>query len=469
MRKVDVAIIGAGSAGLSARREVLKKTDNYVVIDDGILGTTCARVGCMPSKVLIQVATDYERRRKFEEEGIYGAEDLSINTKEVMAHIRKLRDRFVRGVSEGMSSWMTDANFIKKRAKFETANILDLGDEKIEADKIIIATGSTPIIPKELEGFSKYIITTDRFFELEDLPKSMAVLGLGVIGIELGQALHRIGVDVVGIARRRLIAGVTDPELREYVTRKFSEEMTLCYTGIQSVEEVGNQLKIVTEEAEYLVDNILVTAGRRANISSLALENIDNNLDSRGLPDFCLETFKLKSHNHIFIVGDTTGQRPILHEASDEGKIAGYNAVSESHTPFKTRVPLEITFSDPNIASVGKKYEDLMNEGIRFSTGEVSFEGQGRSIVKLKEIGLLKVYGDSKTGKLLGATLFAPDGEHLAHLLAWAISMDLTVNETLALPFYHPVIEEGLRTALRDLRDQVDEVQPPIEVYPLNS
>lgn len=469
MRKVDVAIIGAGSAGLSARRQVVKKTNNYVVIDDGILGTTCARVGCMPSKVLIQVAEDFNRRSKFSEEGIYGGENLSLNTKEVMQHVRKLRDRFVRAVSSGMATWTNDDVLIRKRASFIDDHTLDLGDEKIQADKIIIATGSRPVIPKELEEYKEFLINTDHFFELEELPKSMAVIGLGVIGIELGQALHRLGVNVLGIARRKIIAGVTDPEVREYVTDKFAVKMNITYKGIQTIERVGDQLKITTDLGETLVDKVLVTAGRKANVDNMGLENIGCTLDSRGIPEFCSETFKIKEKPHLFIVGDVSGQRPILHEASDEGNIAGLNAVADSHTPFKVRTALEVTFSDPNIAAVGMKYTDLKNQGIAFSEGKVSFEGQGRSIVKLKEIGLLKVYGETKTGKLLGAELFAPDGEHLAHLLAWVISMNMTVNEVLALPFYHPVIEEGLRTALRDLRDKVQERQLPIEIYPLNS
>ena len=118
---------------------------------------------------------------------------------------------------------------------------------------------------------------------------------------------------------------------------------------------------------------------------------------------------------------------------------------------FKRRVSLGITFSDPNIATIGKRHSQLVAEGAQFVTGEVSFEGQGRSIVKLKEKGILHIYGEKNTGQLLGAELFAPDGEHLAHLISWAISLNLSAQEALRLPFYHPVIEEGLRTALRDL------------------
>jgi dihydrolipoamide dehydrogenase len=466
VRKVDVAIIGAGSAGLSARREVAKKTDNYVVIDDGILGTTCARVGCMPSKVLIQVAQDFDRRFKLAEQGIHGGENLTLDRKQVMAHVRKLRDRFVRAVMGGMDSWMDDTHFIAKRAHFIDDHVLDLGDEKIHAEKIIIATGSRPIIPKELENHRDFILTTDFLFEEKELPKKMAVIGLGVIGIELGQALHRLGIDVIGIARRRIIAGVSDPKLSDYVTSKFSEQMNISYEGIEECHERKDKLIIKTGGKDYEVDKVLVTAGRTPNVTGMGLENLGLDLSYKGIPQYDMGTFALKEKDHIYIVGDVNGLRPILHEASDQGKTAGFNAVN-GKTPFIHRTPIEITFSDPNIAAVGCRYEDLKNQGADFAIGEVSFEGQGRSIVKLKEIGMLRVYGDKKSGKLLGAELMAPDGEHLAHLLSWAISQEMTVNQVLSLPFYHPVVEEGLRTALRDLRDKVEETPPPIEIYPV--
>ena len=125
MKKLDVVIIGAGTAGLSARREIEKKTDSYIVIDDGPLGTTCARVGCMPSKVLIQVADDYHRRLSLAEEGINGASTLSLDGKKVMQHVRKLRDRFVRGVMGGMDEW-TDGRLVRGRATLVDKNTVEV-------------------------------------------------------------------------------------------------------------------------------------------------------------------------------------------------------------------------------------------------------------------------------------------------------------------------------------------------------
>lgn len=463
MKKVKIAIIGAGSAGLSARREVAKVTDDYVVINSGPLGTTCARVGCMPSKVLIQAANDFHRRHKFLEQGIFGSDSLSIDTTKTMKHVRSLRDRFVRGVTNDMQSW-TGKHLISKKAKLIGKNEIDCEGEIIFAEKIILAAGSRPTVPAVLENVKDFLITTDEIFEQEQLPGSVLVLGLGVIGLELGQALSRLGIKVHGVTRSRRLAGISDPKLNDYVIEKMSEEFPIHFGGIKSVRENGSQLDIEVENSNFSVDKILLASGRRSNLDQLNLESLNINLNEYGFPEFDKTTFQLKDAQNIFIAGDLTGEKQILHEASDEGKIVGFNAVNDMKG-FKSRTPLTITFSDPNIAEVGQGYGALEKSGAEFEIGEVSFEGQGRSIVKLKEKGMLRVYGDRSSGKLLGAEMFGPECEHIAHLLSWVIEQNLTVNEVLSFPFYHPVIEEGLRTALRDLRSKVQQVQPDLEVF----
>lgn len=464
MKEYDVVIIGAGSGGLSARREVAKKTDNYLLLDPGPLGTTCARVGCMPSKVLIQVANDFYRRKKFSEEGIKGADSLSIDIPLAMRHVRKLRDRFVRGVVGDMESWMQD-KLLAKKAILTGPNELDCEGEKIKAKKIIIAAGSRPSIPKALENFKSYLISTDQIFEQIDLPKKVAVIGLGVIGLELGQAMKRLGVKITMVGRRKVFAGITDPKLNEYVASKFMEEFDISLDGIDEVFEKGNQLAIKSGEREILVDKVILATGRDSNIDKVGIENLSIKLKPNGVPAFSSETFQLEEYPHIFLAGDITAEKQILHEASDEGRIAGYNSVNPIK-PFQTRTPLAITFCDPNIASVGMSYQELFEQKRDFVVGEVSFEGQGRSIVKLKEIGMLRIYGEKKTGEILGVEMFGPDAEHIAHLLSWVIEQKLDVKKVLSFPFYHPVIEEGLRTALRDLRSKTEIEVSDLEIYP---
>ena len=168
----------------------------------------------MPSKVLIQVANDFHRRHKLQEMGIRGGENLEVDSKQVMQHVRKLRDRFVRGVLGSFEDWR-HTHLIQKKAILKDRNTLDLGDETIVAKKIILAPGSSPIVPEAWRPYEKYLMETDSFFELEDLPKSMAVIGLGVIGIELGQALSRLGVQVQAFSTNKAIGGLSDPVLQD--------------------------------------------------------------------------------------------------------------------------------------------------------------------------------------------------------------------------------------------------------------
>jgi dihydrolipoamide dehydrogenase len=455
MKEYDVIIIGAGTAGLSARREVAKVTDNYLVVEAGKLGTTCARVGCMPSKVIIQVAKDFSRRKRFDEVGIKGGEALSIDLDQVMAHVRILRDRFVGGVISSMKEWEDKLRL--KRATFVDSHTLDLEGEQVKGKKIIIATGSRPIIPKPFEPFKNFLWTTDDFFESESLPYSIAVIGLGVIGAELGQALARLGIDVKGFSKGRQIGGISDPVINDYIIKKWEDDFPLHLDGVE-VEGISpnNKLLLKSDDQFFEVDKALMAVGRKQTVDLLGLREIGVPFNSRGIPEVDRKTMQIKEFPHLFLPGDANAYRPILHEAADEGKIAGFNAVSEVQC-FQHREPLGITFTSPNLAFVGKKHSELTSDKVSFVTGQVSFEGQGRSIVNLQEQGLLHVYADSHSGKILGAEMQAPDGEHIAHLLSWAISLNLTVDETLKLPFYHPVIEEGLRTALRDCASQVKE------------
>ena len=464
MKKVKVAIIGAGTAGLSARREVSKVTDDYVVIDGGKLGTTCARVGCMPSKVLIQAANDYARRKVFVEEGIHGGDNLTVDYQGVMHFVRKLRDRFVRGVFSDMESWKE--KLIQNYASFIDAHTLDLGDEKIQAEKIIIATGSTPVVPKPWQEYQQHLIDTDQFFELDTLPQKIVVIGLGVIGIELGQALHKLGLDVTLVGLGKSIGGVTDPKLQDYIAEKYALQMSISFDGadIKGVDH-NNKLKVEIDGNIKTFDKAILALGRKPNYEKLNFDALNLNYNEKKVPLYSETTYQIEGYPHIYLVGDNNIQRPLLHEAADQGRIAGYNAARQEQHCFQKRTFLAITFSDPNIAVIGQSYEKLTQEKTDFTIGEVSFEGQGRSIVKSHEQGLLRIYACTNTGKILGVELQAPDGEHLAHLLSWAISNHMSVDEVLAMPFYHPTVEEGVRTALRDVSRKLNIENTEIELF----
>ncbi len=464
IREVEVAIIGAGSAGLFALSQVKRKTENYVLINGGELGTTCARVGCMPSKVLIQIAEDFHRRTLFTREGIEGGEKLSVDIPASMEHVQDMRDMFVERTL-GVTDALDDSHFIDGYATFVSIDTLEVNGEQIRAKKIVIATGSAPVIPAIWQNFADDIVTTDDFFEMESLPASMAVIGLGSIGLEIGQSLHRLGVEVVGIDQLKHIARLDDAMVNQQAITIIGKGFPLWLGVGATLEKVDGGIRVSAGEQSVVVEKILASLGRRPNLESLNLAAIGMPLDERGIPVYNPLTMQV-GDLPIFIAGDVNADRPLLHEAGHEGRVAGYNAVYDGVQAFKRKTPLAITFCDPNIASVGATLSSL-NEA-EIAIGEIAFAPVGRALILGNNRGLLRLYVRKVDGLLLGASMCCVRGEHLAHLLTWSIEQGLTVFDMLKMPFYHPVIEEALQAALYNVLSKLDIKQDVAELEKIN-
>jgi len=444
MRKVDVAIIGAGSAGLSALSEVRKETDNFVIINHGPYGTSCARVACMPTKALIDAARAYQGRLFLPEIGVAGVAGLAIDIPAVLRHVRRLRDGFVSGMvkeTEGLGD-----KSITATARFAEPDVIRVNDTLIKAGRVVIATGSTPVFPEEWHQFGPRFLTTDEIFEQLDLPGRMAVVGLGPSGLEFAQALHYLGIQVSAFEAGSLVGGLSDPEVNRCAVEKLASEFALHRQVKVEIAAAGEELVLRHGGQETRVDRVLLTMGRRPALAGLGLEQVGVALGPRGVPAHDPETMRIAGFP-IYIAGDANNDRPILHEAVDEGHIAGYNAVRSEDHCFKRRTGLAITFTEPNIARVGRSFASL-KEG-EYVVGDYDFGGQSRARMSGSNHGCLRLYAARENGRLLGAEMAAPAGEHLAHLLAWSIGRKATLFDMLQQPCYHPVVEEGLRTAIR--------------------
>ncbi len=459
-REVDVAIIGAGSAGLFALSQIRKQTDNYVLINGGELGTTCARVGCMPSKVLIQVADDFHRRKIFEREGIEGGEHLEMDMAEAMEHVQDLRDVFV-DQTLGTTDEMDEDHLIDGYAKFITSDTLEVNGQQIKAGSIVIATGSSPIIPAAWNEFADDIITTDEVFELDALPASVAVIGLGSIGLEIGQALSRLGVEVIGIDQLDVVAQLQDPVVNKSIIDILGKEFPLWLGTAAQLEKAENGIRVTCGEKEVVVEKVFASLGRKPNLEQLGLEQLPIAIDDRGVPIYDPLTMQV-GNLPIFIAGDVNSDLAILHEAGHEGRVAGYNATRKEVTAFKRKTKFGITFCDPNIATVGAQPGELNEADI--VTGEMQFGPVGRALIIGKNRGVLRIYVQRSNGKLLGAAMACVKGENLAHLLAWSVQQNLTVFDLLKMPFYHPVIEEALQAVLYSVLGELEIKQDVVEL-----
>jgi dihydrolipoamide dehydrogenase len=454
---VDVAIIGTGTAGLAAYRAARVHHKRVVLVEGGPYGTTCARVGCMPSKLLIAAADSAHAVAAAPGFGVHPG-PLRIDGPAVMARVRVERDRFVGFVLDGVNA-LPNEDKLRGHARFTSATSLQVDQHtSIKAGSVVIATGSTPVLPPALRGGLPGVITSDDVFEWTDLPASVAVIGSGIIGLELGQALARLGVQVTIYARSGSVAQLTDRDVVAAAAKTLALELDLRFHhSVLAAEQDGAQVILTVCDAAGAIksarfDKVLVAAGRSPNVADIGIETTGLALDDDGIPQFDGSTMQCGS-SAIFIAGDANNERPVLPEAADQGRIAGDNAARFPDVqPGLRRTPLAIAFTEPNIATVGTSFEALSRAGMPpFSIGSVSFENQGRSRVMLQNHGMLRVYGEHGTGRFLGAELVGPRAEHLAHLLAWACQSRMTVKQMLDLPYYHPVVEEGVRTALREL------------------
>ncbi len=450
VERVEVAIVGAGTAGLAALREVRKKTNDFVLINAPPYGTTCARVGCMPSKALIAAANAFHSRTKLEEFGIGGGDALAADIPAVLRRVRALRDHFVSDVLSATED--LGSRNVTGHARLDGPNRLIVGDRVIEADQIVLAPGSSPIVPEPWRVFGHRILTSDTLFEQEDLPPRIGVIGLGAIGVEIAQALARLGLEVHGFDGGERMAGISDQKVAE-VTRDALAAEFKVHLGVEvELAEAEGGIEMRWRSGSIVVDRVVAAVGRRPNIEGLGLDTLDVPLDAKGMPEVDHSTMRIAA-TPVLLAGDANGEKPLLHEGADDGHIAGLNATSEEPLRFARRVPLSVVFCDPEVVSVGQRAEELDPETIL--TGEANFATQGRARTMQQNRGLLRLYAARRDGRLLGAEMVVPAGEHMSHLLALAIGQELTTHDLLRMPFYHPTLEEGLRTALRALAHEL--------------
>lgn len=452
--KTTVLIVGGGTAGLSAHAECRRAGVDALLVNAGPWGTTCARVGCMPSKLLLAAAHAAHHAESMDELGVR-ASGVAVDGEAVMQRVQRERDRFVSGVVSGMDRIPLEqrrdgrVQFLDKgRARIDDT-------EEVHFERVVIATGSSPFVPKALAPAEDRLLTSDDLFDLPTLPASIAVIGSGVIGMELGQALSRLGVRTTILDLKPTLGWTTDRALDASMLAHFNETLDLRLGALNLAAErtdSGVRLTWDTEEQSghsLEASMLLVATGRTPNLDGLAVDKLGVYLPTRGPLPVDPETLQW-GELPLFFAGDVNGTRPLLHEASDEGHIAGHNAaIWPKVRRAPRRTPLLIVFTDPQFARAGAAICDLIPE--ETVLGTVDFGRQGRARVMNRAVGRAHLYADVRTRKLVAAQIFGPEAEHLGHLMAWAIDAGDTVDTLLTRPFYHPVLEEGLRTALRDL------------------
>ena len=457
---VDVAVIGAGTAGMNAYSTLRKAGAHAVLIDQGPLGTTCARAGCMPSKAVLQAGKRWEALRSLLP-AAHQADPLqvlpagTITPQQLWMQALATRDALVEGNIRQLHELAGD-DLLLASAHFTSAQSLLLSDGRtVQAKAFVLATGSEPVRPPELQqAIGDRLITTDELFELKEVPRSMAVVGLGPLGLEMSVALHRLGARVVATGRSPKLAQMDDPEVNAAALAYFGAQFPMAFeTQVQAERKAQGAVRFTAGALQADVDWVLAAAGRTPRVAGLQLERAGAQFDAQGR----LHWDKTTQQVHglpLFVAGDAAGDRPLMHEAAVGGVIAAQQALQWLGRPApqplrKRSVPMGMVFSDPDLATVGLRFHQLPADAVVATTRG---SGNGRSKIMQASHHVLRLYADASSRKLLGASLFCAGGEHLAHQLAWAVQRGETAESLRDLPYYHPTVEEMIDNALKELR-----------------
>ncbi|MET7246220.1 dihydrolipoyl dehydrogenase [Methylobacterium sp. EM32] len=452
----DVAVIGAGTAGIAAQAAAAKAGARAVLIERGPGGTTCARVGCMPSKLLIEAARAAHDARGTGPFGVT-TDEVRVDGAAVMRRVRALRDDFVASVFAGLDRIPQELR-VAGTARFTDPTTLLVDDHtRITAGAVVIATGSTPSLPPPLRPVADRVLTTDTLFEIETLPETLAVLGAGPVGLELAQAMARLGVRVTLLDPAGAVGGARDPKIAACAAELIGAEFDLRLGAtVESAQAAGDGVRLTWRresggQESVTVARVLAAAGRPPNLDALDLGAAGIARAEDGLPDFSPRTLQCGTAP-IFIAGDANQEHPVLHEAQRQGWIAGGNAARfpqvEAPPPWPA---FALVFTDPQIAAVGRAFDA---EAARdWIIGETAFADQGRARAMDRAAGLIRVYAEHD-GRLTGAAMVGPGIEHLAHLMAIAVQEGWNAATFLDRPFYHPTLEEGLQSAVKAVAER---------------
>jgi len=448
-KSLDVVIIGAGTAGYrpcaSCAVRPTTSSSSTTVLRHDLRG-----VGCMPSKALIEAANAFHRRGAFGNFGINGAEKLTVDIPAVLRHVRSLRDRFVGGTVTVTNE--LGPRSIAGQARFVAPDAVEVNGERLQARKIIIATGSRPIVPSAWRAFGKRILTSDDLFELDSFPSRMAVIGMGGVGVEIAQALARLGVVVVGYGRSAFVAGLTDPRVNEKAVELLRNEFSLHLGVAPVVTAHDDALHVQTATSRERVDAVFAALGRRPNIDDLGLENL-------ALPS--INTARRRSIRIRCKSRTCRSSSPAMQQAAcscftrraTKGTLRGTTRRKRRRTACRDAYRLAIVFTDPNIAIVGVRFAELDKDKI--IVGAVDFGDQGRSRMAADNFGTLRLYAGKADGSLARLRIIRAARRTFCTSIGAGDRPAVNCRQLLRMPFYHPVFEEGLRTALRDLAAQL--------------
>lgn len=449
MNRFDVIVIGAGSAGYAAARTLGGRGKKVGLVDKGPLGGLCILKGCMPSKTLLRSSDVLQLIREADELGLrVGSVEPDFSA--IMARRQRLVKGFQDYRVEGIHN-APNVTLLMGTASFVDARKVEVDGVRYEADQFIVTTGSTPTIP-DVPGLREAgFITSDEALELPEAPRTMVVLGGGVIALELGQFYARLGTKVTMLIRSDHILSQEDDDVREALEGYLREEgLEIIPYATPSRVELKNGKKVLyakigASETPFEVDEIFVATGRRPNLDALNLAAAGVETVKGLIPvDASMRT----SNPNVYAAGDCIGTYNLVHVAIYQGEIAAQNILASSGKGAPREADYRIVpyaiFTDPNFARVGLSEREAQAQGIPVVTGKYEFAelGKAECMGKGAMKGFVKLLASPETGEILGAQILGPEGADLIHELIVAMEFRCTAERLMVIPHLHPTLAE---------------------------
>ncbi|MBK8439195.1 MAG: dihydrolipoyl dehydrogenase [Rhodobacter sp.] len=451
MAQFDVIIIGAGPGGyVSAIRCAQLGLNTAVVEGRDTLGGTCLNVGCIPSKAMLNATHQlHEAHVNFEKMGLMG-----VKPKVDWERMLRYKDDVVAGNTKGIEFLFkkNKITWLKGWGTIPEAGKVKVGDDTHSAKNIVIATGSEASILPGITLDEEVIVTSTGALTLPKIPKSMVVIGAGVIGLEMGSVYARLGAEVTVVEYLDAITPGMDAEVAKSFQRILAKQGLKFVLGaaVQVVERTKKGAKVAWKlrkndaAGEVEADVVLVATGRKPYTSGLGLEALGVEMGPRG-------TIKTDDHfrtniNGLYAIGDAIAGPMLAHKAEDEG-MAVAEIMAGKHGHVNYGVIPGVVYTTPEVASVGATEEQLKEQGRAYKVGKFSFMGNARAKAVFQAEGFVKILADKETDRILGAHIIGPAAGDLIHEVCVAMEFGASAQDLALTCHAHPTYSEAVREA----------------------
>ena len=454
MEKFDVVVIGSGPGGYVAAIRCAQLGMKTAIIEKyNTLGGTCLNVGCIPSKALLDSSEHYHKaKEQFDTHGIE-LSNLKVNMPQMIKRKQEVVDQTTSGIDFLMKK--NKIEVFHGHGSFKTKNIISIKGEKetteIEAGKVIIATGSKPASLPFIKIDKKRVITSTEALELKKVPKTMSIIGGGVIGLELGSVYARLGTEVTVIEYMDSIIPTMDKSMGKELMRSM-KKLGVKFLLSHKVKEVSATSRSVTvkaddkkgKEVEVKSEYCLVAVGRKAYTDGLGLENVGIPTDDRGRVEVD-EHLQTKVPG-IYAIGDVIKGAMLAHKAEEEGVFVAEHMAGEKPHINYLLIP-GVVYTWPEVAAVGYTEEQLKEQGRAYKSGSFPFKASGRARASMDTDGLIKVLADKETDEILGVHMCGPRVADMIAEAVVAMEFRASAEDISRMSHAHPTFTESFKEA----------------------